>query len=314
MEHINDFRKRKRKIKEIRLENLNFNWKIKERPEDFIVKEISQFEFQKNSQHHLYLLIKRKYNTKELAEKFGFSYAGLKDKNALTFQYVSFEEYIGDLLKEKQKDKFYIFQYLGTIKRKIKIGNLKGNKFAVKLKSQNFELKDWMINYYDLQRIKNNWEKGKELLKKLKIKNNTRKRLSWLENFYIDSYLSYIWNKSFENYLKENFKGYFINENGYSFFIPETDYQYMMENIPKFWTILGYKADSKDNKNYYTQILKNDFELDEFIEILRNLKIKGDYRKTFVRVGDINFDGNYLSFFLPKGSYGTMYLKHIFQK
>ncbi len=292
---------------------LTFNWKLKEKPENFIVKEVAEFEPDEKGQHYLYLLIKRNYNTKELSKKFDFSYAGLKDKNALTFQFVSLEENIGKLIKDKKDNQFYIFQYLGTIKKKIKIGNLKGNKFAIKLDNTYFELKNWMINYYDLQRIENNWEKGREILKELKNSNKTRKRLSWLKNFYIDSYLSYLWNKSLEEYLKENFEGYFIGEKDFKFFIPETDYNYLMENAPKFWGILGYKVNLEKNRDYYQRILKNDFEFEELIEILKKLRIKGDYRKTFVKVEDINLKGNYLSFFLPKGSYGTMYLKHIFQ-
>jgi len=292
---------------------LKFNWNIKQRPEDFIVKEVAEFESDEKGEHYLYLLIKRNYNTKELANRFKFNYAGLKDKNALTFQYVSFEKNIGNFIKEKQDDKLYIFQYLGTIRKKIKIGNLKGNKFSIKLPDSIFQLKNWMINYYDLQRIENNWEKGREILKELKDSQKTRKKLSWIKNFYIDAYLSYLWNKSFENYLIENFEGYFVEENEFKFFIPETNYNYLMENTPKFWGILGYKVNLEKEKNFYSSVLENEFEFEELIEILKRLRIKGDYRKTFVKVENTNFNGEYLSFFLPKGSYGTMYLKHIFQ-
>ncbi len=292
----------------------NFNWKIKEKPEYFLVKEVSEFEFDEKGQHFLYLLVKKNYNTKELAQKFHFNYAGLKDKNAITFQYVSTEKHIGNFIKEKHRDRFYILSYLGKIKRKIKIGNLKGNKFSIKIENPDIKPKKWMINYYDLQRIENNWEKGREILKNLKSnKNKTRKKLKWIENFYIDSYLSYLWNKSFEYYLMENFTGHFIQEKEFKFFIPETDYSYLMENVFKFWSISGYKVNMDREKEFYKKVLKNDFEFEEFIEILKNLRIKGDYRKTFVKVEDLNINGKYISFFLPKGSYGTMYLKHIFR-
>ncbi len=234
---------------------LEFSWKIKERPEDFIVKEVAEFEFDEEGHHHLYLLIKRNYNTKELSAKYNFSYGGLKDKNALTFQYVSLDKEIGKIVKGKDKDKFYILQYIGTIRKKIKIGNLKGNKFCLKLKNSELNLKDWMINYYDLQRVENNWEKGRDIFKELKKRSNlTRKKLSWLNNFYIDSYLSYLWNESLKSYLKERFKGYFVKENRFLFFIPDTNYGYLMENFPKFWGILGYKVNLEESKDYYTSV------------------------------------------------------------
>jgi len=287
---------------------VKFNWK-REVPEDFIVKEVAEYPLTPKGEHYLYLLVKRNLTTKELARIFGFSYAGMKDKLALTSQFVSFEKFVGEFLKRKvSNDSWYILKFIGRVQRKIKIGQLKGNRFAVNLRSFETEGRDWFINYYDVQRVKNNSQRGRELLKKLLEK--PKRKLKWSENFYIDAYLSYLWNKSLEKFLMERTKGHFICEKEELFFIPEKGFNYA--SLPKFWTILGYKKKLLDSESYYREVLKEEgFELEEFLELLKKLRIKGDYRMTYVKVRELKKIGDYLFFFLPKGSYATMFLKHI---
>ena len=185
------------------LEKLTFDWKVKEKPEDFIVQEIAEHQFDEKGQHYLYLLEKENLTTQELAEKFGFSYAGLKDKVGRTSQYISFDKYIGDTVEKHTNNTFYRIKFLGRIRKKVKLGRLIGNRFKIKVKGVIIEPQNWFINYYDTQRLRNNFNRGKQVIEKVKNKQKTRKQLSWLENFLIDSYLSYLWNKSLEEYLKE---------------------------------------------------------------------------------------------------------------
>ncbi|WP_163329328.1 tRNA pseudouridine(13) synthase TruD [Desulfurobacterium thermolithotrophum] len=289
------------------MELTEFKWK-REIPEDFIVKEIAEYPFSDSGNYYLYLLIKRNLSTRDLAEKLQFSYAGMKDKLALTFQYVSFDKFIGNYKKEEIDSKsWYILKFVGRIKKKIKIGQLKGNRFFINLRNLKTEERNWFINYYDIQRINNNWKKGRNLIKKLF--ESPKRKLKWRENFFIDSYLSYLWNKSLELYLKERVSGYFIKEKNEIFFIPELE---GFQVLPKFWTILGYKKKLLESEIYYEKILREEgFELKEFLELLRKLRIKGDYRMTYVLVRDFKKVGNYVFFYLPKGSYATMYLKHL---
>lgn len=72
--------------------------KIKVKPEDFIVEEMADLQFQKDGDFSVYLLKKRGWNTvdilKMLSKKFTvpysyFSYGGKKDKYALTSQYIT---------------------------------------------------------------------------------------------------------------------------------------------------------------------------------------------------------------------------------
>src|SRR3989338_6162306 len=72
--------------------------KIKQIPEDFIVKEINDIKFDDNGIYSYFLLKKRNYNTlraiKIISEKLkipekNIGFAGSKDKNAVTEQIIS---------------------------------------------------------------------------------------------------------------------------------------------------------------------------------------------------------------------------------
>ena len=286
---------------------VEFKWR-REVPEDFIVKEVAEYPIVEDGRHYLYLLVKRNLTTKDLAKLLGFSYAGMKDKFALTFQFVSFERFAGEFEKQEiDSESWYVLKFIGRVQKKLKIGQLRGNKFFINLRGLEVEEREWFINYYDVQRISLNWKKGKTLIQKLF--ENPGRKLSWRENFLIDSYLSYLWNRSLELFLKERFDGYLMKEKEETFFIPNTD-NYKL--LPKFWTILGYKKKLLESELYYEEILKEEgFELKEFLGLLRKLGIKGDYRMSYVLIRDFKKFNEYISFFLPKGSYATMYLKHL---
>ncbi len=288
---------------------INYNINVKEKPEDFIVSEEAEHKVSDDGNFYLYTLIKRNLTTLSICNKLNLNYAGLKDKNALTFQYVSSNRYLGKVLKSKNDASFYILYFIGKINRKIKIGMLKGNYFNIKLKFPVKEKVNVFINYYDTQRIKtSNIEKGKKLLF------SKKKKLSKIENLFIDAYISYLWNKSLENYLKDlTTNGTFLREKDQIFFIPE---EVDILKISKFWPVLGYKVKLSDEERfYYNQILqKEGFLLEEFLENLREKKIKGDYRKAFENVENFKIDGNYMSFYLKKGAYATMLLKFLYTK
>jgi tRNA pseudouridine13 synthase len=285
---------------------LRYNWKIKNKPEDFIVVEKASFPFEEG-EFYLYLLIKRNLNTLELSQKLKLDYAGLKDKNALTFQYVSSKFDYGNIKIEKYKDNsFFILRKLRTLRRKIKIGQLQGNFFDIKLPEKLKVYENLFINYFDTQRIKKfNIKKGKELLL-------SKKKLSRKENFFVDTYLSFLWNKSFELFLKENFNGLNLIENHQTFFIPQN---LDVQKLPKFWTVIGYKVKLEESKEFYEKILKKEgFYLYEFLEILKSKRIKGDYRRTYEKATEVKLYHNRIRFFLKKGAYATMHLKCLYAK
>ncbi len=295
------------------MREVHFSWNVKEKPEDFIVSEVSNFDLVERGNFYLYRLVKRGFNTQEVARRFNLSYAGLKDKNAITFQYVSSPRFLGEAVFEKKNDNFFGLIFIGKIRKKVRIGNLKGNLFSVLLKGHTISEKRWFINYYDLQRISRNTEKGKKVLQQLK-EGISWKMLSWKENFYLDAYLSHLWNKAVMVLLKESYTGYYVVEKGKKFFIPETDYQDLMENFPRFFPILGYKVKLSDKEaDIYRYVLeKEEFTFEDMLCRLKQLKIKGDYRKTFLKAENIQIKNGRINFFLPKGAYATMFLKNVF--
>ena len=288
------------------MKEVSFNWKRK-KPEDFIVKEVSEIPLDPSGNHHLYLLVKRNLTTKEICRKYGLSYAGMKDKLALTSQKVSSENFLGKFIREfTNRNSWFILKYLGKTRKKLKIGQLRGNRFAVNVSGYSVKKATAFINYYDAQRISGNWRRGKEFL--LKLVKKPERKLSWTQNFLIDSYLSYLWNRSLELYLKEQFTGYYVVDGEEKFFIPEG---FDLDKLPKFWTVLGYKKKLLESQEFYRKALeKEGFDMEGFLNLLKILGIKGDYRMTYVIPREVRKTGNYLFFFLPKGSFATMFLKH----
>ncbi len=301
------------------MKTITFIWDIKEKPEYFIVKEIA--EFKEGNNFFLYLLVKKGYNTWELAKKFGFFYAGLKDKNALTFQYVCFKKEQGKIIKKSEYNRFYIFKKIGKINKKIRTGFLKGNKFFIYYLNSPFEIKTkkLMINYYDEQRIDKNWEKGMEILMNIKEKKDAKK-LSWLERFKIDCFLSFIWNKSLENIIVNNFdKESLVRvktlNNNYFIFpkrLENNNKNQISNKIPNYLPILGTKIKMKEIPFEMIDFIDNlGINLEELLKKLKIINQKGDYRKTIMEVENIKKTKRYLSFFLKKGGYATMYLKQV---
>lgn len=283
---------------------LKYDLNIKEKPEHFLVSEKAEFKTGEGI-FYLYLLVKKGFNTLDIAKKYNLSYAGLKDKNAITFQFTTSDKFLGEFIRYKGKNSFYFLKFLGKTNKKIKIGMLKGNFFSVK---KHFEVKktlSYFINYYDTQRVKPfNIKKGREILL------SNKKRLSKKENFFVDAYLSYLWNESLKLYLEEKFQGEILFENNIEFFIPSN---LNIDKLPKFWTIPGYKVKLEESEEFYEEILKREgFTLDFFLDALKNRRIKGDYRRLYEKVEYFSEKGNYISFYLNKGAYATMLLKFLY--
>ena len=137
-------------------------------------------------------------------KKSDIGYAGLKDKNALSIQYISinkkFAKHIESLDLENIKILDSTYHH-----NKLKIGHLKGNKFFVRIKKLNkinstkiqniikIILDSGMPNYFGFQRFGvygNNYNDGKNILEnKSKIKD---KKLSKL---LISAYQSHLFNQ-----------------------------------------------------------------------------------------------------------------------
>ena len=138
-------------------------YQIKQIPEDFIVKEVSNIKTQSNGQYACFILKKTNYTTIDalqvLSKKFkvplkNFGFAGNKDKNAVTEQKISI--FRGSKNFENFKFKNIELKYLGNGIKPISLGDLECNEFILTIRNlSNNEIKK-------LQRLKN---------KKIKIPN-----------------------------------------------------------------------------------------------------------------------------------------------
>jgi tRNA pseudouridine13 synthase len=159
-------------------------YKIKQLPEDFIVKEISNVITQINGQYAYFILKKTNYTTIDalqvLSEKFkiplkNFGFAGNKDKDATTEQKISI--FMGSKNFEDFKFNNVELKYLGNGKEPISLGDLDGNEFTITIRNlsnedaekiKNLENKKLEIpNLYGPQRFsKNNDLVGRAIIKK----------------------------------------------------------------------------------------------------------------------------------------------------
>jgi tRNA pseudouridine13 synthase len=116
--------------------------KIKQLPTDFIVEEIPSIEISKEKKEHsIFILEKQEMDTFEalrlIAKNlrislFEIGYAGLKDKHGLTKQYISIPSKYNIKNKEIKNLKL---EFIGYNNKKIKTGDLKGNKFTITVRN-----------------------------------------------------------------------------------------------------------------------------------------------------------------------------------
>jgi len=116
--------------------------KLKQTPYDFIVEEIPNIDiFKEKKEHAIFILEKQEMDTFEalrlisnnlLISLFEIGYAGLKDKHGLTKQYISIPTKYNITSKKIEKIKL---EFVGYCNKKIKIGDLNGNKFTITVRN-----------------------------------------------------------------------------------------------------------------------------------------------------------------------------------
>jgi len=162
--------------------------------EDFAVREVPLYEFSNQGEHLIISISKKDLTTQEalrlLSTQTGvkmrdFGFAGLKDKQGYTSQFISmpkkFEKELANFSNEKLK-----INATFTHSNKLKIGHLRGNSFFIRLKKvsplsaiklsealQKLD-KQGFANYFGYQRFgkfKDNFKSALEILKGKRLKN-----------------------------------------------------------------------------------------------------------------------------------------------
>lgn len=299
-------------------------------PEDFIVEEIINPKFltkfsrtsrgvkKLRGKYALCLLKKRNMTTEYalqlISRKFGIpmksiGYAGLKDKFAVTTQFITLP-YCEDF----QENDISI-KKIGSTNKKINIGDLEGNKFTIMLHSfkkttmlTNLK-REHIPNYFGAQRFglkRNNHIIGKLILQRkyahtLKKINSNHTYHNSIESvpkdkikFYLHAYQSYIFNKTLSHCIR-----------------------YGKKQLKKPIKIIGYNTNAKDPVSQLSlKFIKEDnIKKEDFA--FHDLKItcSGSERAAFIKPTDFSckFEKNktILTFTLPKGSYGTVVLDYL---
>ena len=146
---------------------------IKEKPEDFVVNEVTDIKLKGNGNYSIFLLKKKDYTTERavqtIANKLNIprkfiSYAGNKDKIAVTSQYISIK---GVKIKELEL-KDISLEFKGYLDKPILLGDLEGNKFVIKVVTDRKPKRiTKMINYFGEQRFsRNNKDIGKLIIER----------------------------------------------------------------------------------------------------------------------------------------------------
>ena len=194
------------------LSHASIDFHFKQSPRDFVVEEIPLYEFSGEGEHLILQVRKKNLTTPEMIGKIArylgiknkeIGYAGLKDKHAMTKQYIS--------LHKKYEEALECFDVEGIKivsktyhNNKLRIGHLKGNRFYIRLKKVNptnaakidEALKNienhGMPNFFGYQRFGNDGDN--HILGEKIAKGEARERNPRVKKLLINAYQSHLFN------------------------------------------------------------------------------------------------------------------------
>src|SRR3989338_4777984 len=323
-------------------------YKIKQFPEDFFVEEIVNLNLGKKGSYCYFMIEKKNWNTKDVVKIIAkrlrirerrINIAGIKDKNAVTKQYISVYN-VNPINVEKIKIKDVNIQFVGFGDERIRLGQAEENRFRVIVRNLEQEGRnvEFIENYFDDQRFGGrNHLLGEALVKKEFRKFCFMLRLKWEEGdyvgairklkkslliFYINAYQSFLWNKVVERYISKNCL------NCFSSYYSVGRFAFSSDNIKNFKIpVLGFGTNfnNKEIKRIHEEILMREgIKLEDFIfREIPELVSEGTERNLIVDVKNLkveylNDERNkgmkkaILNFSLPSGSYGTVVVKKMF--
>lgn len=181
--------------------------------ERFFVEEIPLFNFAQKGSNLILKIKKSDMSTFKLItviakatqlEQRDIGYAGLKDKNATTIQYISIpKQYERDVVKNLTTEKIEILEKFYS-KFPIKVGQLKGNSFSIVLHKVDKKAQkaiesvatkmsvEGIPNYYGYQRF---GEDARSYLQGKEIAHSGKKLKGAKEKLLVSAYQSYLFNE-----------------------------------------------------------------------------------------------------------------------
>jgi tRNA pseudouridine13 synthase len=186
---------------------------FKHSPRDFVVDEIPLYDFSGEGEHLVIKVRKKSLSTWEMLSRIAneldikirdIGYAGMKDKHAMTTQYISVLKIYEEKIDAMSIDGIKVLekQYHNN---KIRTGHLKGNRFFIRLKkvtpadAKKIEqaikhlAKDGMPNYFGFQRFGNDLDN--HITGKAIIDGTHKERNKKLRTLMINAYQSDLFNQ-----------------------------------------------------------------------------------------------------------------------
>lgn len=194
------------------LNHSSIDFHFRQTPRDFVVEELPLYEFSGDGEHLVLFVRKKDLSTLELvsliAKHLGIQnkeigYAGLKDKHAMTKQYISILKKYEEKMDEFEHENVKILSKTYH-NNKIRTGHLKGNRFYIKLKKVNPTSaqkldealknisKDGMPNFFGYQRFGRDGDNhidGEKIAKGEKKERNPK-----IRKLLINAYQSHLFN------------------------------------------------------------------------------------------------------------------------
>lgn len=318
---------------------------IRSYPEDFVVDEYFGFDFEGEGEHVLLHIKKRNTNTEWLAKQIvalagvrtmDVSYAGLKDRNAVTTQWFSVwlpgkEGPDWSILNDDNVEVMKVTRH----SRKLRRGSLRGNKFKIIVRNITGDATDLIDrigkikkhgvpNYFGEQRFGHN---GMNIVKAEAMFKGSRVMDRFKRSIYLSAARSAIFNTLLSQRVELNAwcsalpGDVMLLDNSHSYFIADEINDEIVQRIAEHdihpsGTLWG-KGDllsRGDVKNIETA-LKNIFPL--FTSGLEDKGLKQERRALRLSVNDFEciFDSEdktiTLSFYLSAGGYATSVLREI---
>ncbi|WP_304543583.1 tRNA pseudouridine(13) synthase TruD [Sulfurimonas microaerophilic] len=194
------------------LAHASIDFHFKQSPRDFVVDEIPLYEFSGDGEHLVLHVRKKGLSTTEMVGSIArylgiknkeIGYAGLKDKNAMTKQYISLHKKYEEALENFTHDSIKILSKTYH-NNKIRVGHLKGNRFFIRLKKVNPTSaakidealknidKQGLPNFFGYQRFGNDGDN--HILGEKLAKGEAKERNPRVKKLLINAYQSHLFN------------------------------------------------------------------------------------------------------------------------
>lgn len=324
---------------------------LKNRTADFRVEEIPLYEPSGDGEHVYVKVQNHEWTTrklqKEIADLFDLpnyrvGYAGLKDKEAQTTQFLSIHEHDLDPEEAGRTIEDQLGWEVPLAKRhknKLRAGHLIGNRFEIRLRNPETNRKEtrermeqvaeyysehWFPNYYGPQRTGNdgrNMRGGRAI-----VRGNLEKDRQWVREMYLSAYQSGLFNtwlcrRNENDVLYRLLEGDIAKkrDTGGLFEVedlkqeqPRMDDRDIVHTGPIYgsdlWSATG-EAGAIESRLAREEDLST--------ERLSELQLPGSRRRGLLHLDDLEYemkeDGVVFRFSLPKGTYATMVLREFMQ-